>query len=233
MQQPVLSFGGKFYDEPSQHLWQQILQRPVVEQQNLNDTVNAIMLDVKNNGDEAVKKYTAKFDGISLDSTIVTPDEFAEENDLVDDQLKKAILYAKKNIETFHKAQIETQPKTETAPGVFCWRKSVAIQSVGLYIPGGTAPLFSTVIMLGVPAAIAGCPDISLCTPLAKNGKIHPAILFAASVAGINKVYKIGGVQAIAAMAYGTESIKKVFKIFGPGNQYVTAAKSICSTQGT
>jgi histidinol dehydrogenase len=233
MQQTVLSFGGKFYDEPSQHLWQEILQRPVVEQQSLHDTVNAIMLDVKNNGDEAVKKYTLRFDGISPGLLLVTDDEFAEANDLLDDQLKDAIRSAKQNIETFHAAQIETHPKIETVPGVFCWRKSVAIQKVGLYIPGGTAPLFSTVIMLGVPAIIAGCADIILCTPPANNGKVHPAILFAASVAGINKVYKVGGVQAIAAMAYGTASIEKVYKIFGPGNQYVTAAKAIVNAQGT
>lgn len=233
MQQTILSFSGKFYDEPPQHLWQQVLQRPVVEQQNLHDTVNEILLDVKNNGDKAVKKYSLKFDSISPDSFLVTDNEFTEANELLDDQLKEAIRSAKKNIETFHVTQIETHQKIETVPGVFCWRKSVPIEKVGLYIPGGTAPLFSTVIMLAVPAVVAGCADIILCTPPAKNGKVHPAILFAASVAGIKKVYKVGGVQAIAAMAYGTESIEKAYKIFGPGNQYVTAAKALVNAQGT
>lgn len=233
MQQTILSFGGKFYDEPSQHLWQQVLQRPVVEQQNLHDAVNEILFDVKNNGDKAVKKYSLKFDGISPDSFLVTNNEFTEANDLLDDQLKEAIRSAKNNIETFHVTQIETHHKIETVAGVFCWRKSVPIEKVGLYIPGGTAPLFSTVLMLGMPASIAGCPDICLCTPPSKSGKVHPAILFAASVAGIKKVYKVGGVQAIAAMAYGTESIEKMYKIFGPGNQYVTAAKALVNAQGT
>jgi histidinol dehydrogenase len=195
--------------------------------------VAPILLQVKNGGDEALRKLTLQFDKVALHDLQVTPAEIQEAHTQVSIALKEAIARAKSNIEKFHQAQ---QPqaieKIETQPGVFCWRKNVGIQKVGLYIPGGTAPLFSTVLMLGIPAAIAGCQEIILCTPVNHSGQVHPAILYAADIVGIRKIYKVGGAQAIAAMAYGTESIPKVFKIFGPGNQYVTAAKQLINIEG-
>ncbi len=214
---------------PDKSQWAEILKRPVMNVENLFDTVRSIIDRVKAEGDRAVIDYEEKFDKAVLTSLAVTDEELAEAETLVGDELKAAIRLAKQNIESFHAAQRFEGKKVETQPGVTCWQKSVAIEKVGLYIPGGTAPLFSTVLMLAVPAKIAGCKEIVLCTPPGKDGKVHPAVLFAASVAGVNRIFKAGGVQAIAAMAYGTESVPKVYKIFGPGNQYVTAAKQLVS----
>lgn len=214
---------------PDKSQWAEILKRPVMNVENLFDTVRSIIDRVKAEGDRAVIDYEEKFDKAVLTSLAVTDEELAEAETLVSDELKAAIRLAKQNIESFHAAQRFEGKKVETQPGVTCWQKSVAIEKVGLYIPGGTAPLFSTVLMLAVPAKIAGCKEIVLCTPPGKDGKVHPAVLFAASAAGVNRIFKAGGVQAIAAMAYGTESVPKVYKIFGPGNQYVTAAKQLVS----
>lgn len=197
--------------------------------ENLFDTVRSIIDRVKAEGDRAVLEYEEKFDKAILNSLVVSAEELAEAEKLVSEELKAAIRLAKQNIGTFHAAQRFEGKKVETQPGVTCWQKAVAIEKVGLYIPGGTAPLFSTVLMLAVPAKIAGCKEIVLCTPPGKDGKVHPAVLFAAKVAGVGRIFKAGGVQAIAAMAYGTESVPKVYKIFGPGNQYVTAAKQLVS----
>ncbi len=191
----------------------------------LNATVASVLDDVKKRGDEAVKDYEAKFDHVALQSLAVSSDEMEEAASLVSDELKEAIALAHHNIKVFHEAQRFEGHKTETQPGVVCWQKSVPISKVGLYIPGGTAPLFSTVLMLATPAKIAGCRDIVLCTPPGRDGKVNPAILVAAQTAGVNRIFKAGGVQAIGAMAYGTESVPKTYKIFGPGNQYVMAAK--------
>lgn len=209
--------------EPSQ--WAELLQRPVIHTEALFDTVRQIMARVKAEGDRAVLAYEATFDRVELSQLAVSEEEWLEAETQVSEELKKAILLAKENIASFHAKQCFVGQKVETAPGVFCWQKAVPIEKVGLYIPGGTAPLFSTVLMLGVPARIAGCREIVLCTPPGCDGRVHPAVLFAAKVAGVNRVFKAGGIQAIAAMAYGTESIPRVYKIFGPGNQYVTAAK--------
>lgn len=214
---------------PSRESWPEILKRPILQTEKLFGTVQTIIDRVKTEGDKAVLEYEAEFDKVRLRSLFVTPEEFDEAETATDIELKEALRLAKSNIETFHAAQRFEGEKIETARGVTCWQKAVAIEKVGLYVPGGTAPLFSTVLMLAVPAKIAGCKEIVLCTPPNKEGKIHPAILFAARLAGISKVFKVGGVQAIAAMAYGTESIPKVYKIFGPGNQYVTAAKQLVS----
>lgn len=214
---------------PDKSQWAEILKRPVMNVENLFDTVRSIIDRVKAEGDRAVIDYEEKFDKAVLTSLAVTDEELAEAETLVSDELKAAIRLAKQNIESFHAAQRFEGKKVETQPGVTCWQKAVAIEKVGLYIPGGTAPLFSTVLMLAVPAKIAGCKEIVLCTPPGKDGKVHPAVLFAASVAGVSRIFKAGGVQAIAAMAYGTESVPKVYKIFGPGNQYVTAAKQLVS----
>lgn len=211
------------YPEPSQ--WAELLQRPVIHTEALFDTVRQIMARVKAEGDRAVLAYEATFDRVELSQLAVSEEEWLEAETQVSEELKKAILLAKENIASFHAKQCFVGQKVETAPGVFCWQKAVPIEKVGLYIPGGTAPLFSTVLMLGVPARIAGCREIVLCTPPGCDGRVHPAVLFAAKVAGVNRVFKAGGIQAIAAMAYGTESIPRVYKIFGPGNQYVTAAK--------
>ena len=214
---------------PDKSQWQEILKRPVMNTENLFDTVRGIIDRVKSDGDRAVLEMEAKFDKAELTSLAVTEAELKEAEALVDEKLKAAIRLAKQNIETFHAAQRFEGKKVETMPGVTCWQKAVAIEKVGLYIPGGTAPLFSTVLMLAVPARIAGCKEIVLCTPPGRDGKVHPAVLFAAKVAGVNRIFKAGGIQAIAAMAYGTESVPKVYKIFGPGNQYVTAAKQLVS----
>lgn len=214
---------------PSKEQWTDILRRPALNTENLFDTVRGIINRVRAEGDVAVIEYEATFDKAILTSLAVTEAELEEGVALVSEELKAAISLAKKNIETFHASQRFVGRKVETMEGVTCWQKAVGIEKVGLYIPGGTAPLFSTVLMLAVPARIAGCKEIVLCTPPDKNGKIHPAILFAAQMAGVSKIFKAGGVQAIAAMAYGTESVPKVYKIFGPGNQYVTAAKQLVS----
>ena len=214
---------------PSKEKWAERLRRPALNTESLFDTVRGIIDRVRTEGDKAVIEYEATFDKAELTSLAVTNEELEEGVALVSEELKAAISLAKQNIERFHAAQKFVGKKVETMPGVTCWQKAVGIEKVGLYIPGGTAPLFSTVLMLAVPAKIAGCKDIILCTPPDSKGKIHPAILFAARLAGVDRIFKAGGVQAIAAMAYGTESIPKVYKIFGPGNQYVTAAKQLVS----
>ena len=214
---------------PDKSQWQEILKRPVMNTENLFDTVRSVIDRLKEEGDRAVLDYEEKFDKVVLASLAVSEEEQQEAENLVSEDLKAAIRLAKQNIETFHAAQRFEGKKVQTQPGVTCWQKAVAIEKVGLYIPGGTAPLFSTVLMLAVPARIAGCKEIVLCTPPGRDGKVHPAVLFAAKVAGVNRIFKAGGIQAIAAMAYGTESVPKVYKIFGPGNQYVTAAKQLVS----
>ena len=219
----------KLIKYPDRSQWNAILKRPVLETENLFDTVRNIINRVRAGGDRVVMEYEAVFDKAELTSLAVTSAEIEEAEKEVPIELKAAIYLAKRNIETFHSAQRFEGKKVDTMEGVTCWQKAVAIEKVGLYIPGGTAPLFSTVLMLAIPAKIAGCKEIVLCTPPDKNGKVHPAILFAARLAGVSKIFKVGGVQAIAAMAYGTESIPKVYKIFGPGNQYVTAAKQLVS----
>lgn len=216
-------------DYPEKSQWQELLKRPVMNTESLFGTVQGIIDRVKAGGDEAVLQYEMQFDKVSLSALAVSSEEFDEAENLIDEELKAAIRLAAGNISAFHAAQRFVGKKVETKPGVTCWQKAVPIEKVGLYIPGGTAPLFSTVLMLAVPACIAGCREIVLCTPPGKDGKVHPAVLFAARVAGVQRVFKAGGVQAIAAMAYGTESIPKVYKIFGPGNQYVTAAKQLVS----
>lgn len=210
---------------PNKSDWMEILKRPVLDVETLRGTVNEVLNRVKAEGDKAVIEYEERFDKVKLDVLAVTETEIMEAEKNVSNELKEAVLLAHKNIHSFHASQRFESAKVETVPGVTCWQKAVAIEKVGLYIPGGTAPLFSTVLMLAVPAKIAGCKEIVLCTPPNKEGKVNPAILYAAQVAGVNKIFKIGGVQAIGAMAYGTESVPKVYKIFGPGNQYVMAAK--------
>ncbi len=210
---------------PEQKDWQQIIERPHLDMSQLNDTVAAVLSDIRKRGDDAVKGYELKFDHVDLDNLAVSEQEMEEAERLISDELKAAIQLAHYNIRTFHESQQFRSKKIETQPGVVCWQKSVAIEKVGLYIPGGTAPLFSTVLMLATPAKIAGCQEIVLCTPPDRQGKVNPAILVAARIAGVSQIFKAGGVQAIGAMAYGTESIPKVYKIFGPGNQYVMAAK--------
>lgn len=216
---------------PEKKDWQELLKRPSQDFTSVKNTVQNILDDVKKRGDAALKDYTKRFDKIELTNLLVD-DKECQTAATVSDDLKNAIQLAIKNVHTFHAAQRQPVEKIETMPGVVCWRKSVAIEKVGLYIPGGTAPLFSTLIMLAVPAAIAGCKEIIVCTPPQKNGLVHPAVLYAAKQIGINKIYKIGGAQAIAAMAYGTESIEKVYKIFGPGNQYITCAKMLANAEG-
>jgi len=220
------------FEYPERSQWPELLRRPVFDNTALETSVGNILADVRQNGDTAVRKYAQQFDKVQLDALAVTPSEFAQAAASLDPALKKAILQAKHNIEVFHKAQQETGKVIETMPGVQCWRKPVAIEKVGLYIPGGSAPLFSTILMLGIPAMIAGCKEIILCTPSNAKGEVHPAVLFAAEQVGLDRVYKIGGVQAIAAMAYGTESVPRVHKIFGPGNQYVTCAKQLINKDG-
>lgn len=214
---------------PSKEDWAALVKRPALDVTTLFDTVRTVLDEVRSQGDAAVKRYEEKFDKVALSDLQVSETEMEEARKLVPDDLKQAIRTAKANIEKFHASQRFTSQKVETTPGVTCWQKAVAIEKVGLYIPGGTAPLFSTVLMLAVPARIAGCKEIVLCTPPDREGKVHPAILFAAETAGVGKIFKAGGIQAVAAMAYGTQSVPKVYKIFGPGNQYVTAAKQLVS----
>lgn len=210
---------------PAKEEWDELVKRPHLDISELNATVEGVLNDVKNNGDSAVIRYEEKFDHAHLDSLSVSDAEMEEAESLVSLELKHALELAHHNISSFHQSQQFHGEKVETISGVTCWQKSVAIEKVGLYIPGGTAPLFSTVLMLATPARIAGCKEIVLCTPPNREGKVNPAILMAAKIAGVSKIFKIGGVQAIGAMAYGTESVPKVYKIFGPGNQYVMAAK--------
>ncbi len=223
----------KLIKYPAKETWDEILTRPTIDNKQLLKQVGKILQDVKQKGDTAVKKYTKKFDGIALRKIQVDAKEIKKAEVLISIELKQAIDQAYANILLFHNTQKETAKEVETMPGVHCWRKSIPLERVGLYIPGGTAPLFSTVLMLGVPAFVAGCKDVILCTPVSKEGSIHPAILYAASKVGVQTIYKIGGAQAIGAMAYGTSTIKKVDKIFGPGNQYVTAAKQLVQLEGT
>lgn len=217
----------KLIEYPLKNTWAEILKRPVIETSSLNDKVKAILEEIKCKGDKAVSRFSSEFDKVELDNFFVSDEEIKEGISLIDSSLKEAIQKASENIFKFHKSQSFESKVIETQPGVKCWQKSVAIEKVGLYIPGGTAPLFSTVLMLAIPANIAGCKEIILCTPPQKDGKIHPAILFSANLAGVTKIFKIGGIQAIGSMAYGTETVPKVYKIFGPGNQFVTAAKQI------
>ena len=218
---------------PNKSTWQELLKRPTIDTISLEQAVNEVILEVQKNGDAAVKEFTLKFDKVEINELLVSEKEIIEAEDLCSQELKEAIQLAKNNIEKFHISQKEEIKIIETVPGVNCWRKSVGIEKVGLYIPGGSAPLFSTILMLGVPAKLAGCQEIILCSPPNKEGKLNPAILYAAKLVGITKIFKIGGVQAIAAMAYGTESVPKVYKIFGPGNQYVTCAKQLVNKNGT
>lgn len=222
----------KQYEYPDKKEWAEIVERPIADYSSLEKKVKKMMLNVKNKGDKAVFKYCKEFDGVKLKSLAVNQKEIDKAILSVPLELKTAIIQAKKNIELFHNSQKTEVKKIETMPGVTCWRQSKGIEKVGLYIPGGTAPLFSTVLMLAIPAQIAECKEIILCTPPDKKGKINPAILFAAQLCGITKVYKVGGVQAIASMTFGTESIPKVFKIFGPGNQYVTMGKQMAQQYG-
>jgi len=210
---------------PAREEWKSIVERPHLDVSQLNATVKEVLDKVRNNGDQAVIEYEKAFDHVELHNLAVTEAEMEEAEKLTSKELKDALILAHENIALFHHSQKFTASKVETRPGVTCWQKSIPIQKVGLYIPGGTAPLFSTVLMLATPAKIAGCSEIVLCTPPNREGKVNPAILIAARIAGVNKIFKAGGVQAIGAMAYGTDSIPNVYKIFGPGNQYVMAAK--------
>lgn len=214
---------------PAKESWASIIARPDNDNEEVFATVRTVLQAVKEDGDKAIRKFSEKFDKVTIDNLMVPEQEIAEAIGMVSDELKSAIKLAASNIEKFHASQIFESKKIETTKGVTCWQKSSPIEKVGLYVPGGTAPLFSTVLMLAIPANIAGCKEIALCTPPNKEGKIHPAILYAALLVGVTKIFKIGGVQAIAAMAYGTESVPKVYKIFGPGNQFVTAAKQLVS----
>ncbi|RPE09518.1 histidinol dehydrogenase [Chitinophaga lutea] len=218
---------------PEKNTWSTLLKRPALDTRQLEATVSAILNDVKTNGDAAVLKYTAQFDKVELPGLRVDAEEMAAADEALDEPLKNAIRQAAANIEAFHRAQVEEVTMIETMPGVQCWRKPVGIEKVGLYIPGGTAPLFSTILMLAIPARLAGCSEIVLCTPPGRNGRVHPAVLWAAQYTGITQVFKTGGVQAIGAMAFGTESVPRVYKIFGPGNQYVTCAKQLVNSAGT
>ncbi len=217
---------------PERSEWKKLLQRPSIDTASLQEKVKGILQEVKQHGDTAIRLFTQQFDGVVLDDFTVTQNEISESAGLLPDELKNAIRLAAANIRLFHEKQVTAMEIVETMPGVKCWRKSIGIEKVGLYIPGGTAPLFSTILMLGIPAAIAGCKEVILCSPPGKDGKLNPAILFAAQLAGISKIFKTGGVQAIAGMAYGTQTIPQVYKIFGPGNQYVTCAKQLVQQEG-
>jgi histidinol dehydrogenase len=219
----------KTYINPPKNIWDELLIRPTYSVSELRDQVQEILTEIRTNGIDAIRKYTEKFDGVFIENISVTAEEIAEASGSVDNSLKEAIEIAASNIWKFHESQIPVTKRIETTSGVTCWQKAVAIDKIGLYIPGGSAPLFSTVLMLAIPAIIAGCKEIVLCTPPGKNGKINPAILFAAQLVGVSKIFKLGGIQAIGAMAYGVDCVPKVYKIFGPGNQYVMAAKQLVS----
>lgn len=223
----------KIIDNPQRNSWSELTKRPVLEYETIETTVKLIFKEVRINGDSTVLKYTDLFDGVSLDRLLVTETEIQEAIQSVPEALKIAIRVAQNNVESFHSTQKTPETRVETMPGVCCWTKKKAIQKVGLYIPGGTAPLFSTVLMLAVPAKLAGCDEIVVCTPPDKNGKIDPTILYTAYSCGVTTIIKAGGIQAIAGMALGTETIPKVFKIFGPGNQFVTCAKQVATQFGT
>jgi len=219
-------------ERPNKKEWMKYTSRPGIEKHELDELVSKVIDDVQQNGDKAVQRYTEKFDGVQLSQFKVAGEEFDKAVGLVSEDLKNAIALAKDNIEKFHKSQILTEPKVETIEGVECWRKSVAIEKVGLYIPGGSAPLFSTILMLAIPAKLAGCKEIVICTPANSSGEVNPAILYTCQLLGVTNVFKVGGSQAIAAMACGTESIPSVYKIFGPGNQFVTKAKELIQQKG-
>lgn len=222
----------KIYIHPEPAEWAALLERPVMEAASLDKKVRRVLEAVRRKGDRALRRYTREFDGARIKKFKVSPKEFAAADNKVPEELKAAIQLARFNIERFHQTQIETPKPVETMPGVSCWRENRAIEKVGIYIPGGTAPLFSTILMLAVPASLAGCKEIILCSPPNEEGKLHPAILYTAMLAGVTSVYKLGGIQAIGALAYGTESVPAVYKIFGPGNQYVTAAKKLVQQEG-
>ncbi len=222
----------KTYLRPEKNTWDELLKRPYLDTSSLTEKVKTVLVNIKQQGDKAVQEYTSQFDGVTLESFVVSEAEITEAFSLVSDDLKQAIEQAAANIKAFHSKQLSAIEIIETMPGIQCWRKSVGIEKVGLYIPGGSAPLFSTILMLGIPAQLAGCKEVVLCSPPNKAGKLHPAILFAAHLVGITKIFKIGGVQAIGAMAYGTETVPQVYKIFGPGNQYVTCAKQLIQQEG-
>lgn len=217
---------------PEKSVYASLLARPVMDSSTLESAVQTVLSEVKRRGDAALFEYTSRFDGVQLNKLQVSEHEIQEAANLVSPALKEAMQLAAANIRRFHQAQVQSVEIIETMPGIQCWRKSVGIEKVGLYIPGGTAPLFSTILMLGIPASIAGCKEIVLCSPPDKTGKLHPAIIYAASLVGVTRIFKVGGAQAIAAMAYGTETIPQVFKIFGPGNQYVTCAKQLVQRAG-
>ena len=219
-------------ERPNKKEWIKYTSRPGIEKHELDELVSKVIEDVQQNGDKAVQRYTEKFDGVQLSQFKVAGEEFDKAVGLVSEDLKNAIALAKDNIEKFHKSQILTEPRVETIEGVECWRKSVAIEKVGLYIPGGSAPLFSTILMLAIPAKLAGCKEIVICTPANSSGEVNPAILYTCQLLGVTNVFKVGGAQAIAAMACGTESIPSVYKIFGPGNQFVTKAKELIQQKG-
>ncbi|MBX2876126.1 MAG: histidinol dehydrogenase [Saprospiraceae bacterium] len=220
------------YIFPDRAKWPEILERPALDNSQLEATVGQVLQEIREKGDEALKAYTKKFDGVDLDQLHITAEEIAAAEASLSPDLKAAIQVAKQNIEKFHAQQQLKVEVVETMPGVQCWRKSVGIEKVGLYIPGGTAPLFSTVLMLGIPAKLAGCKEIILCSPPRTENTVHPAVIYAANLVGVTKIFKAGGVQAIGAMAYGTESVPQVYKIFGPGNQYVTSAKQLVNKEG-
>lgn len=222
----------KTYFNPSKNEWKQLIARPAVEKKNLTKLVDEMFSDIQQNGDTAVRSYCRQFDQVELTSFQIDEETILEAEEALPTDLKNAIRMAKNNIERFHATQLEIPQKIETTKGVNCWRESRAIEKVGIYIPGGSAPLFSTVLMLGIPAKLAGCQEIVLCTPSNQQGEINPAILFTAKLVGINTIFAVGGIQAIAAMTFGTETIPKVDKIFGPGNQYVTAAKQVATGYG-
>jgi histidinol dehydrogenase len=222
----------QFHKYPPTDTWEQLLARPALSLETAENVVKPILQAVKVEGDAAVRRFTEQFDGLTISHLQVSEDDIQEAGMLLDKSLREAISVAYHNIRRFHLTQQTPVEKIQTMPGVSCWRRSAAIQKVGLYIPGGTAPLFSTVLMLGIPAEIAGCEEVILCSPAGKDGKIHPAVLYTAQLVGIHKIFCIGGSQAIAAMAFGTESVPKVYKIFGPGNQYVTAAKQLITREG-
>jgi len=222
----------KLYNNPDQKEWLDLCKRAQFDKSTLDEAVTNILEDVKENKDEALFKYAERFDGVKLTSLTVTQEEIEAAANEVSEDLKQAIVLAKHNIEKFHESQKEAPQKIETTKGVECWRKSVGIEKVGLYIPGGTAPLFSTILMLAIPAKVAGCKEIVLCTPPNKEGKVNPAILYTANLVGVTQIFKVGGAQAVGAMTYGTETIPQVYKIFGPGNQYVTKAKELAQQSG-
>jgi histidinol dehydrogenase len=217
---------------PSREQWSKLLERPTLDASSLETNVANVLKEVKASGDEALRRFTTMFDKVVLSSLVVQPEEILAAEQELSTELKVAIQTAKENITRFHASQLKQEAAVETMPGIRCWRKMVAIEKVGLYIPGGSAPLFSTILMLAVPAQLAGCTEIILCTPPGKDGQIHPAILYTAQLTGITRIFKVGGAQAIGAMAYGTAIVPRVYKIFGPGNQYVTAAKQLVQKDG-